>query len=135
MKELFSNTIKNSESYTVAVAEAMPENKYNSKPADGVWNFGELMNHIAYGITWWTDNYIKKEEKSWSPPSGKSSKKEAIANLVQAYDYLRNSLNKGAVTDEKVNGLYATLDHITHHRGQATTYLRINGITPPDYNY
>ena len=135
MKEHFLNTIQNSETYTIAVAEAMPENKYNSKPVSSVWNFGELMNHIAYGITWWTDNYIKKEETPWSPREVKATRKEAIANLKQAYDYLRSSLNKGAVTDEKTNGLYSTLDHVTHHRGQATTYLLVNGITPPEYSY
>ncbi|MEM6517680.1 MAG: DinB family protein, partial [Bacteroidota bacterium] len=26
-----------------------------------------------------------------------------------------------------------TIDHVTHHRGQATIYLRMNGIKPPDY--
>jgi uncharacterized damage-inducible protein DinB len=135
MKEHFSSIVKNSETYTMAVAEAMPENKYNSKPVDSVWNFGALMNHIAYGIRWWADNYIKKEETQWSPPEVKSTKREVLVNLQQAYDYLRNSLNNGAISDEKINGIYATLDHVTHHRGQATTYLRMNGITPPDYRY
>jgi uncharacterized damage-inducible protein DinB len=135
MKEHYVNTIKNSEIYTHAVAEAMPENKYKFAPTDGVWNFGELINHIAYGITWWTNNYIKKEEMPWDPPKAKTNKKEILTDLKNAYDYLRTSLNNGTVTEEKINGLYATLDHITHHRGQAATYLRLNGITPPDYTY
>lgn len=29
--------------------------------------------------------------------------------------------------------LLATLDHITHHRGQAIIYLRCNNIAPPEY--
>jgi uncharacterized damage-inducible protein DinB len=135
MKEHYVNTIKNSETYTHAVAEAMPENKYKFAPDESVWNFGELINHIAYGITWWTNNYIKKEETSWDPPKTKTNKKEILTDLKNAFDYLRGSLNNGTVTEEKINGLYATLDHITHHRGQATTYLRLNGITPPDYAY
>ena len=93
------------------------------------------MNHIAYGIEWWTKNYIKKEETSWNPSEVKQSKKEIIANLEQAYRFLKGALGGASITEEKINGLYATLDHITHHRGQATIYLRFNGITPPDYTY
>jgi len=135
MKEQLKNTINNSETYTLAVAEAMPEKNYGSKPVDAVYNFGELMNHIAYGIEWWTKNYIKKEEVPWNPPASKSGKKEAIVSLKDSYQFLKSSLNSGVVSEEKLNGLHATLDHITHHRGQATTYLRIKGITPPEYTY
>lgn len=134
MKEQIKNTITNSENYTLAVAEAMPEKSYHSKPTDAVYDFGELMNHIAYGIEWWTKNYIKKEETAWEPPTAQASKKTTVASLKDSYQFLRSSLN-GTASEEKLIGLHATLDHITHHRGQATTYLRINGITPPDYTY
>jgi len=135
MKEQLKNTINNSENYTLAVAEAMPEKNYTTKPVDAVYDFRELMSHIAYGIEWWTNNYIKKEETAWNPPASKTNKKEAISSLKDSYEYLRKSLNNGTISEEKLNGLYATLDHITHHRGQATTYLRIKGITPPEYTY
>jgi hypothetical protein len=43
---------------------------------------------------------------------------------------------KEQTLDEKsVYGAYATLDHITHHRGQAVLYLRTHGIEPPEYVY
>lgn len=135
MKEHLFNTIKNSEAYTLAVAGAMPENGYTVQPVNTVWNFAELMNHIAYGIEWWTKNYVRKEETPWQPSASKKSKKEIVSYLEQAYAFLKDSMNNGPVTEEKRNGLYATLDHITHHRGQATTYLRFNGITPPEYSY
>ena len=135
MKEQLTNTINNSENYTLSVAEAMPEKKYNSKPTDAVFNFGELMCHIAYGIEWWTRNYIKKEETPWNPSSPKVNKAETITFLKQSYQFFKTSLNNGTVSEEKRNGIYSTLDHITHHRGQATTYLRVNGITPPEYTY
>jgi uncharacterized damage-inducible protein DinB len=134
MKKHLIDTINNSENYTLAVAEAMPENGYSTKPADTVWNFGELMNHIAYGIEWWANNYIRKQEMPWEPPAPKKTKKETIAYLGDAYKYLRASFN-GTASEDQVNGLHATLDLITHHRGQATTYLRFKGITPPDYAY
>ncbi len=43
----------------LAVATAMPDNGYGFKPAEEVWDFRELIHHIAYGIQWWEDNYIK----------------------------------------------------------------------------
>jgi uncharacterized damage-inducible protein DinB len=44
-------------------------------------------------------------------------------------------VNTQKLTDKAVQGFHATIDHITHHRGQAVIYLRSNGITPPEYTY
>ena len=68
MENLFITALQNSENYTMAVAEAMPEKDYHAKPVETVFSFDELINHIAYGIEWWTDNYIKKTETAWNPP-------------------------------------------------------------------
>lgn len=135
MENLFITALQNSENYTMAVAEAMPEKDYHAKPVETVFSFDELINHIAYGIEWWTDNYIKKTETAWNPPPAKANKKKTIAYLQQAYETLRNTIEKENLTEDKGKGFYATLDHITHHRGQATVYLRIKGITPPEYIY
>ena len=124
-----------SRKYTLAVAEAMPEKNYDFKPANTVWNFNELMNHIGYGIIWWTENYIRKQQTSWEPPAYKKTKDETISYLQQAYKSLEDALTKALFTEDLVNGFHATLDHITHHRGQATTYLRLQDITPPEYTY
>jgi uncharacterized damage-inducible protein DinB len=135
MKEKLIDTLQTSEQYTLAVAEAMPENDYQDKPVDTIWNFNELMNHIAYGIEWWKDNYIKKMEMAWNPPTAKGNKKATIAFLKETYTALKNAIYEEQFSEEAVRGLYATLDHITHHRGQATIFLRLKGITPPEYTY
>ncbi len=133
MKTHLLSTLENSQNYTLAVAEAMPENLYNFKPTAEVWTFNELMNHIAYGIQWWEANYVKKIETKWNPPTAKISKKETIKYLQQGYQALRKTLDNEKVTDESVKGFCATFDHITHHRGQAGLHLRLNGIAPPEY--
>lgn len=135
MKEQLLKTLENSKAYTLAVADAMPEKNYQTRPADTVWKFGELLQHIAYGIHWWEDNYVKAVKTNWDPPPLNGSKKETIANLQKAYGSLADTINKSEINDEVVNGFYATLDHITHHRGQAVTYLRHQGIEPPEYSY
>jgi uncharacterized damage-inducible protein DinB len=135
MKEQLSATLQNSRTYTLAVAEAMPADAWNFKPKGTGWNFRELLHHIAYGIQWWEANYVKGVETPWNPPPAKNNKQEVIDYLNQAYDAFTETVNKQKLTDKAVQGFHATIDHITHHRGQAVIYLRSNGITPPEYTY
>jgi uncharacterized damage-inducible protein DinB len=133
MKAQLLSTIENSRAYTLAIAEAMPEDRLNFRPAPTVWSFLELMNHIAYGVVWWTENCILKVKTPWDPPASYKTKADTRKSLQQSFDYLNEVLNAADLDDETIHGVFATLDHITHHRGQATTYLRCNGITPAEY--
>jgi uncharacterized damage-inducible protein DinB len=135
MKQQLLATLENSRNYTLAVAEAMPQNFYGYKPVERVWNFGELLNHIAYSIEWWNDNYIKKIETEWNPPTGKKTKTETIEYINQAYASIKGAIENSSSEDSVIDGFYSTINHVTHHRGQAVTYLRLKEITPPEYNY
>ncbi|MCF0073017.1 DinB family protein [Dyadobacter sp. CY261] len=135
MKEQLLITLENSRKYTLAVASALPEATFQFKPAEEVWSFAELLSHIAYGIYWWEENYIRGTESDWSPPASAQTKVDAQAALEAAYDMLAKSVNALKPDTDQLNGFHATLDHITHHRGQATTYLRCCGIEPPTYVY
>ena len=135
MKYNLSPTLNNSRQYSLAVAQAMPEKEYSFKPAEELMNFGELVNHIAYGIEWWDANYIRGVKTEWAPPVNDHSKDEAIANLEKAYGKMEKSITGAGLNENAVSGFYSALDHITHHRGQATTYLRCRGINPPEYVY
>ena len=135
MKEQLLSTIANSRNYTLQVAEAMPEKGFHFKPAGAGWNFSELLHHIAYGIQWWQENYITGNKTDWNPPPAKNKKAEIISYLTQAYDDLQKTIKKESLTEQAVSGVHATLDHITHHRGQAVIYLRTNGVEPPEYVY
>ena len=91
MKEQLLNLLENSKNYTLAVAMAMPHNKYNARPSENVWDFGELLSHIAYGIRWWEDNYIKGIKTPWEPPTPKTGKKEVLELLEKAYAGLQST--------------------------------------------
>jgi len=93
------------------------------------------LHHIAYGIQWWEANYVKGTTVEWNPPETKSGKQQVIEYLETAYDSLKNTVSKAGLTDANIKGFHATLDHITHHRGQAVLHLRYQRITPPEYNY
>jgi len=136
MKKQLLETLERAKDYTLAVAEAMPETDYTFKPTGASWNFVELLNHIGYGIAWWKANYILQQEDEWQPPISKRGKEETIRYLQQAFLHLEKTCISLPLTDEmEIQGFHATLDHVTHHRGQAVTYLRCNGITPPEYMY
>jgi uncharacterized damage-inducible protein DinB len=133
MKTHILSTLENSQNYTLAVAEALPENLYNFKPSHEGWSFNELMNHVAYGIQWWEANYVRKEETKWDPPAPKTNKRETIQYIQRCYAALQDTIEKEKLSDEIVKGFWATTDHITHHRGQAVLFLRMKGITAPEY--
>jgi uncharacterized damage-inducible protein DinB len=49
-----------------------------------------------------------------------------------------NHANAGVGGRSSGSGRDALLNmymHIAHHRGQAIVYLRLNGVTPPEYKY
>ena len=133
MKQQLLTTLEAIENYTLGVAQLMTEDGYEFKPVEGVRSFRELIHHIAYGIYWWEDNFIQKKNSAWQPPTLSPTKRETVHYLMQAFASLRKTMNAVEPTDETVHGFYATVDHITHHRGQATVYLRCQGLTPPEY--
>jgi len=135
MKDLLLTTLENSRAYTLAVAEAMPENFYDFKPTEAVWSFRELLHHIAYGIEWWNANNIEKVKIDWNPPVTEKNKPSVLKYLDRVYDTLKTTVEKASINDTTILGFSSTIDHITHHRGQAVTYLRCKGINPPEYSY
>ncbi|HVI44989.1 MAG TPA: DinB family protein [Chitinophaga sp.] len=135
MKKQLLSTLENARKYTLHVAGAMPAADYHFKPASEVWTFNELMHHIGYGIRWWHENYILQLTADWNPSTITRTPKATQDYLSAGFDLLEATLQKTAPDEKAVIGFYATLDHITHHRGQATVYLRCKGITPPEYTY
>lgn len=135
MKAHVKKTLETARQYTLAVAGAMPEEGYGTKPAEEVWTFNELLHHIGYGMYWWEENYIRGKASDWNPPAVTYGKEAVTDYLEQAFADLDKSVSACKEDALPLEGILATLDHITHHRGQATVYLRCKGITPPEYVY
>ena len=134
MKEQLLTTLENSRNYTLAVLKAMPEANYHSQPIKEIMSFSELLNHIAYGIIWWKENVILGKETDWEHPKTKNQE-DTVNYLNQAYDTLRKTVEKAEVNDNFLNAFHSTMDHITHHRGQAVLHLRYNNIKPTEYSF
>ncbi len=136
MKKQLLQTLERAKNYTLAVADAMPEADYTFKPVGAGWNFAELLNHIGYSILWWEDNYLLGREVAWQPPLVASDKQSVRQYLEKCFLHFKETCEQLSLDGvEEFQGFYATLDHVTHHRGQAVVYLRCYGITPPEYIY
>jgi uncharacterized damage-inducible protein DinB len=134
-----------SKELTLAVADAMPADQYSFKATDPEMSFGEQMNHIAAANA----NYCAAGLETKSPfgELKDASKPAAEKNLNTAFDFCLDGLKK--LTDAgltKVTGtgarqatvferFWGGFTHTAHHRGQAEVYLRLKGITPPQYKF
>jgi uncharacterized damage-inducible protein DinB len=128
---------------SVAVAEAMPAEKYSFKPHPESMSFGEVMAHIA------TTNYqfcagLKDSALPTLPTSG--DKTGITQFLSDSFKYCTGVID--AMTEPQLAAVHNSPDgrmpgrdvllamyiHVAHHRGQAEIYLRNNGIKPPRYH-
>lgn len=142
---------KGMKSYTLAVAELMPESNYAYKPVPDEFTFAEQQMHIAGNLYYISAKLIRGVEPPFSGkqlmekiPQG-ASKKELIETLGKAFDYAGETFAQmttktvaeeidywgGHSTKRKI--VLLLNDHQTHHRAQMIVYLRLNGIKPPAY--
>jgi uncharacterized damage-inducible protein DinB len=130
----------------VALAEAIPAEKYTWRPGPGVRSTGEVFMHIA------TSNfYLLNATGAKVPPDFAGLDPDKIAtDKPKVIDWLKRSLEavrqahpsvtsadlQKKVTiahrDVTVDGVYLRiLVHANEHMGQLVAYARMNGIVPP----
>jgi uncharacterized damage-inducible protein DinB len=130
----------------VALAEAIPPEKFAWRPAPGVRSTSEVIMHIAM-----TNFYLLSITGPKMPADLKSADMErTVTGKAEVIDWLKRSLDavktahagiKSADLQRKVkiNGRDATVDgmylriivHANEHMGQLVAYARVNGIVPP----
>lgn len=134
--------------------EQVPDGRYDWKPHEKSMNFGYLAELVATMPSWIT-MAIKQNELDLRPPQGGSPRGPALRSsreLVDAHDkavrearvalqgtseaHLQTSwrlLVAGEVVMDLPRHVVMrdTLNHLAHHRGQMTVYLRLLGATVP----
>jgi uncharacterized damage-inducible protein DinB len=127
----------------------MPPDKYSFKAQDSIRSFAQQMLHLAGGNIFLMSNASdQKPPALFSNPdlehSPGAQKKDSVMTYVTAsYDYCINAVKSSDVNKwgeiKKVFGMeqttfalmIKTFEHQTHHRGQTTIYIRLQGIKPP----
>lgn len=129
----------------VALAEAIPADKYAWRPAPGVRSTSEVFMHIAIGNFWLLSATGHKMPPDLKDNADKTvtSKPEVIAWLKRSLEAV-NQAHLAAKPEEmskhvRIDGRNATVDgvylriiiHDNEHMGQLIAYARMNGVVPP----
>ena len=130
----------------------VPPGKHDWKPHDKSMALGRLAGMIAT-MPAWVVLIVKQDELDLTPPGGGQWKLPTQSELVAAHDKsvadARDALNSvddsllmttnwrlragGQVVSDTPRhiALRDMLNHLAHHRGQLTVYLRLVGATVP----
>jgi uncharacterized damage-inducible protein DinB len=134
--------------FTREYLDAATEDTYSFKPSSEMRSFGEQMLHLAeanYGLVNMINGTKGAHDFGTLEKSGKyKTKAEVTQAVMDSYDYVISSIKSTEAA--KMSGMVKVFnafdltrevtfakafEHQTHHRGQATVYLRLKGITPP----
>lgn len=135
----------------LALAEAIPADKYSWRPAPGVRSIGEAFMHVAseyylytpmaYGAT--PSPVIKRAQGEMAKFEAKSTKEDVIKHLTEGFAYTRQAVlgldqSKISGTQKLFGGDRTIIEtsfimsgDLHEHLGQLIAYARMNGIKPP----
>ena len=148
----FNAVLSTAESQVMALAKAMPAEKYAFAPSqaifvpsqktsyDGVRTFGGLILHVAQA------NYFMAARFSGLQPdvdvkslAELKTKDEIDAGLAASFAFLHKAIGtltidnafQSAGSTSRIVTVAASLAHTSDEYGQMVEYLRMNGVTPP----
>ena len=142
----------NLEKQVLALARAVPEEKYAWRPGAGVRSFKEVFLHIALGnqlLLNIANNSPSKEavlkqiEENAKAEQDPANKEKVLQVLTGSFAAVRKTMEDARAatlasdveffgTPATARGVLTTVDtHIAEHLGQAIAYARVNGIVPP----
>ena len=142
----FIDIWKRASEYTIEVAEAMPEEYYKYRLNENTFTFSQQLAHIITNLYWLNSTFVANESNPIKDAKlDDLSKNDLIKSLKDVFTYVEKSASvisdkqskdpvifAGVIMDKK-RIFYLMRDHLTHHRAQCITYLRLNNIEPPKY--
>jgi len=154
MTELFLATLDREAERSARALANVPDGRYDWKPHDKSMAFGYLA-HLVATMPSWIAMAVNQDELDLNPPGGNAYRPEpwrTAAELAQAHDKAvadaRAALQK--THDEALLSPWRllvatqvvaqsprhvviedTFNHLSHHRGQMTVYLRLLGANVP----
>jgi uncharacterized damage-inducible protein DinB len=135
----------------LALAEAIPAEKYAWRPAPGVRSIGEAFMHVAseyyvftpmaYGAA--RSPVIPRGPEAFKAFESKSTKADAVKHLKEGFAYMKQQIegiDPAAITGPQklfggdrtiVETSFIMAGDLHEHLGQLIAYARMNGVTPP----
>jgi hypothetical protein len=154
LTELFTAELDSEAELSKKALERAPDGQYDWKPHETSMTFGYLAELVAT-MPSWVAMAIRQDELDLNPPGGSPppraglrSSRELIEGLTKAAADARAALKEtsdehlmtpwkllfgGKVVMEKPRHVVIrdTFNHLAHHRGQMTVYLRLLGAPVP----
>ena len=130
----------------VALAEAIPAEKFSWRPGPGVRSVSEVVMHVAIANFGLLSATGVKLPEGFKPGMEKSvtSKTEVVGWLQRSLDAVKTAHLRMKASDlarkvddrnyrgATVEGMYLRIIvHANEHMGQLVAYARMNGIVPP----
>ncbi|HEY3927849.1 MAG TPA: DinB family protein [Candidatus Koribacter sp.] len=137
------------ERHVTALAEAMPEDKYNFRPTagkfDGVMDFAGQVKHVAGGFNFYAAAILGEKPPSEEGDANLKTKAQMLQNLKESFAHAHKaiaSLNEKNMFEpipppfgkEQTTRLSLAISMVAHpydHYGQMVEYLRGTGNVPP----
>jgi DinB superfamily len=132
----------------LAIAEDLPENKYDYKPHPDSRTFVAQILHVSASMYYFTDVAEGRKVRYGDDPSRDQLKtkpqvvafvKKCVedgANLIKARgDTGMTAVVQDPESNQKVRVselAYSVIEHSGEHYGQLVVYYRINGMVPPE---
>ena len=129
--------------------QAMPEDQYSYKPTDSVRSFAQQFLHASQGLIGLSANGTGAERMypglNLEKDESLQSKVEVTRIVTESFDYAIKSVQnmdpavfneiveRGPFKVTRIGWINKSLEHVVHHRGQCVIYLRMSGITPPQF--
>lgn len=155
LTELFLAELERESAGTRRALERVPDGRNDWKPHEKSMTLGGLATMVATMPTW-AVSMLELDELDLNPPNGERYKapnlttsRERVAAYDACVDQLRAALActteehlmkpwrllvGGKVVDEKPRHIMLRdgfFNHLAHHRGQLTVYLRLNNASVP----
>lgn len=135
--------------YTLAYLNTMPADKYSFHPVDSIRSFAQQMLHLSQGNYFLMSGATDKQPPAFAATNlehsaGAQTKDSVVYYVTNSYDFCINAVQSSDIAKwgekKQMMGMEATrlalmmktFEHQTHHRGQTTIYIRLNGIKPPE---
>jgi len=131
----------------IALANAMPADKYGWRPGEGVRSTGEVFNHVASANYFFPTLWGAKVPAGIDPRSLEKEmsgdKAKTVDTLKKSFDHVRQEILvvPDSDLDRKVNlfghegtvrdVMMVLVTHAHEHLGQSIAYARSNGVVPP----
>lgn len=154
LSEMMAAELRQESATTRKMLERVPQDDFNWKPHEKSMSLGQLASHVANLHSTWLVSSLTQDE--FDLADSKPLKAESVAEILEAFD--RNIVRAlellKAQTDEGMSTSWRlkrggqvifeiprwavfrsmVINHIIHHRGQLSVYLRLRNIPlPPVY--